>query len=91
VFVVELDLVDFEAAVPLGLVPETVGERTIGVLLGDEELHRFRVVKLGDRIQTQAQSLTRLTTTPGWASQECVDLAPGVNLPSGWCFGGWCD
>lgn len=57
---VEFDLVDFEAAVPLGLVQETVGERTIGVLLGDEELHRFRVVKLGEPIQTQAQSPTRL-------------------------------
>lgn len=90
-FVIELDVLHLEAAAPLGPVPQTILERTARVLLGDEELHRFRVVKLGDRIQTQAQSLTRLTTTPGWASQECVDLAPGVNLPSGWCFGGWCD
>jgi len=53
VFVVELNLnlVDFEEAVPLRLVPETVGERTLGVLLGDEELYRFRVVKFGERVQ----------------------------------------
>ena len=52
-FVVELNLnlVDFEEAVPLRLVPETVGERTLGVLLGDEELYRFRVVKFGERVQ----------------------------------------
>jgi hypothetical protein len=29
-----------------------------GVRLGDEELYRFRVVKLGERVQAQAESLT---------------------------------
>jgi hypothetical protein len=38
-----------EKAAPIRLVPEAVLERTLGVLLGDEELYRFRVVKLGER------------------------------------------
>ena len=46
-FVVELDLGHLEEAAPLGLVPQTILERTARVLLGDEELYRFRVVKLG--------------------------------------------
>jgi len=37
VLVVELDLGHLKAAAPLGLVPQTVLERTAGVLLGDEE------------------------------------------------------
>jgi hypothetical protein len=41
-----------ETVAPLGLVPQTILERTAGVLLGDEELYRFRVVKLGQRVQT---------------------------------------
>ena len=45
-FVVEFDLGHLEAAAPLGLVPQTILERTLGVLLSDEELYRFRVVKL---------------------------------------------
>jgi len=40
VFVVELDLGHLESAAPLGLVPQTILERTAGVLLGDEELYR---------------------------------------------------
>ena len=47
---VELDLGHLEAVAPLGLVPQTILERTLGVFLGDEELYRFRVVKLGERI-----------------------------------------
>jgi hypothetical protein len=52
VVVVELDLGHLEAVAPLGLVPQTILERTLGVFLGDEELYRFRVVKLGERVQT---------------------------------------
>ena len=48
-FVVELDLFHLEPAAPLGLVPQTILERPLGVLLGDEELYRFRVVKLRAR------------------------------------------
>ena len=61
---VELNLFHFEPAAPLGLVPQPILERTAGVLLSDEELYRFRVVKLGERIQTQAQSLT-----PQWVAR----------------------
>ena len=50
VFVVELDLLHLEAAAPLGLVPQTILERSACVLLGDEELYRFWVVKLGERL-----------------------------------------
>jgi hypothetical protein len=57
--VVELDLGHLEAAAPLGLVPQTILERPLGVLLG-EELYRFRVVKLGERVQMHAQSVTSL-------------------------------
>jgi hypothetical protein len=52
VFVVELEFVHLEASAPLGLVPQTILERPLGVLLSDEELYRFRVVKLGERKQT---------------------------------------
>ena len=51
-FVVELDLFHLETAMPLGLVPQTILKRAARVLLGDEELYRFRVVKLGERVQT---------------------------------------
>ena len=46
-----------------GLVPQTVLERTTGVLLGDEELYRLRVVKLGERVQTHRVKPIRLTPT----------------------------
>jgi hypothetical protein len=46
VLVVELDLLHLETAAPLGLVPQTILQRTARVLLGDEELYRFWVVKL---------------------------------------------
>ena len=49
---VELDVGHLEAAAPLRLVPQTILKRTLCVLLGDEELYRFRVVKLGERIET---------------------------------------
>ena len=48
---VQLDFFHFEAAAPLGLIPQAVLEHTLGVLLANEELYRFRVVKLGERIQ----------------------------------------
>jgi hypothetical protein len=65
-FVVEFDLGYLEVAAPLGLVPQTILERPLGVLLGDEELCRFRVVKFGERIQTQR--LGRYSATRGEAS-----------------------
>jgi len=46
VLVAELDLGHLEAAAPLGLVTQTILERTACVLLSDEELYRFGVVKL---------------------------------------------
>ena len=61
-FVVEFDLFHFETATPLGLVPQAILERTARVLLGDEELYRFRVVKLGQRRQTHG---TRRLKHPG--------------------------
>ena len=51
-FVVKFDLGDLEAAAPLGLVPQTILERTARVLLGEEELYRFLVVELGERVHT---------------------------------------
>ena len=39
-FVVELNLFHFEPAAPLGLIPETILERPLRVLLSDEELYR---------------------------------------------------
>jgi hypothetical protein len=48
--VVEFDLLHLEPAAPLGLVPQTILERAARVLLSDEELYRFRVVKLRERI-----------------------------------------
>ena len=49
---VELNLFHLEPATPLGLVPQTILERTACVLLCDEELYRLRVMKLGERVQT---------------------------------------
>jgi len=60
--VVKLDLLHLEAAAPLGLVPQTILKRAARVLLGDEELYRFPVVKLRERVQTHrvgAYSATR--------------------------------
>ena len=51
VFVVELNLGHLDEAAPLGFVPQAVLERALGVLLANEELYRFRVVKLRERIQ----------------------------------------
>ena len=39
---VEDDRGHLESATPLGLVPQTILERTTRVLLSDEELYRFR-------------------------------------------------
>jgi hypothetical protein len=50
--VVEFDLGHFETAAPSGLVPQTILKCAACVLLNDEELYRFRVVKLRERIQT---------------------------------------
>ena len=55
-FVVELNLFHFGAAAPLGLVPQTILERQACILLTNEELYRFRVVKLGERIQSGAET-----------------------------------
>jgi hypothetical protein len=60
VFVIELDVPHLEAAAPLGLVPQTILERTARVLLSDEELYRFRVVKLRERYRLIARDRIRL-------------------------------
>jgi len=44
------DLGHLAEASPLGLVRQTILERAARVLLGDPELYRFRVVKLGQRV-----------------------------------------
>ena len=59
-FVIELDVLHLEAAAPLGLVPQTILERTARVLLSDEELDRFRVVKLRERYRRIARDRIRL-------------------------------
>ena len=53
-FVVELNLFHFETATPLGLVPRTILQHAARVLLTNEELYRFWVVKLGERVQIYA-------------------------------------
>ncbi len=58
---VELDLGHVEAVAPLALVPQAIVERTAGVLLGDEELYCFRVVKLGERVQAHRLKPIRLS------------------------------
>ena len=73
---VELDLGHLEAAAPVRLVPQTILERTLGVLLGDEELYRFRVVKLGERVQTHRVDRIRLSV----AKQAFQGLDPGVSV-----------
>ena len=65
-FVVEFDLGHLEPAVQLGLVPQTILERTARIILSDEELYRFRVVKLGERVQTHRMG--RYSATRGEAS-----------------------
>jgi hypothetical protein len=52
VLVVELNLFHVEAATPPERVPQTILKRTARVLLTNEELYRFRVLKLGERVQT---------------------------------------
>ena len=51
-FVFEFDLGHLEEAAPLGLAPQAILERALRVVLSDEELYRFRVVKLSERVQT---------------------------------------
>ena len=55
---IELDLGHLESPAPLGLVPQTILERTARVL-SDKELYRFRVVKLGERVQAHLLLMTR--------------------------------
>ena len=47
---VKLDLLYLETATPLGLVPQTILKRAARVLLSDEKLYRFAVVKLSERV-----------------------------------------
>ena len=72
---VELDLGHLEEAARLGLVPQTILKCAARVLLSDEELYRFRVVKLGERVQTHAQSLT--ATHARIVGLRFDDLEPG--------------
>ena len=60
-FVVEFDLGHLETSAPTGLVPQTILERTAGVLLSDEELYRFRVVKFGEHVQAHRMDRIRLS------------------------------
>jgi hypothetical protein len=57
VLLVELDLFHLEDPAPLGLVPQTVLKRPLGVLLAEVELYRLRVVKLGERVQAHAENV----------------------------------
>jgi hypothetical protein len=59
VFVVELNLFHFETATPLLLVPQTILKRAARLLLANEELYRFRIVKFDERVQAHGQSLIR--------------------------------
>jgi len=77
VFVVELDLARLEAAGPLGLVPQTILERTSCVLLSDEELYRFRVVKFGECVQTHRVDRIRLSV----AKQPFQDSGVSMAVP----------
>jgi hypothetical protein len=79
VFVVELDLGRLEAAGPLGLVPQTILERTSCVLLSDEELYRFRVVKLGECVQTHRVDRIRLPVAK--QAFQCLHTAVSVAVP----------
>ena len=60
----------------LGLVPQTILKRAARVLLGDEELYRFRVVKLGERVQTHRMDRIRLPV----AKQAFQGLDTGVSV-----------
>lgn len=73
---VQLDLGHLEAAAPLGLVSQEILERTARVLLSDEELYRFRVVKLGERIQTHRMERIRLPV----AKQPFRGLDTGLSV-----------
>ena len=44
---VELDLDHLETAPPVGLIPQTILERTARILLSEEELYRFRMTRQG--------------------------------------------
>ena len=91
-FVVELNLFHFEAATPLRLVPQTILKRAARVLLGDEELYRFRVVKLGERgARTGASRRTvfgysrrskRFNVSTPVFRRPCRRGAPGVSRRS---------
>jgi hypothetical protein len=70
-FVVELDFVHLEPSAPLGLVPETILKCAACVLLSDEELYRFRVVKLGERIQTHRPARIRLVAKQTCQGSRC--------------------
>ena len=76
---VELDLGRLEAARPLGLVPQTILERTSCVLLSDEELYRFRVVKLGERVQ--AHRVDRIRLPVAKQAFQCLDTGVSVAVP----------
>jgi hypothetical protein len=76
VFVVELDIGHLEAVAPLGLVTQTILERAARVLLGDEELYRFRVVKLGERVQAHRLDRIRLSV----AKQAFQGLDAGLDV-----------
>ena len=72
---VELDRFHAKEAAPLGLVPQTILERPLGFLLSDEELYRFRVVKLGERIQThrvEPYSASRGEATVSRSRHRCL-------------------
>ena len=73
---VELDLGHLEAVAPLGLVPQTILERTARVLLSDEELYRFRVVKLRERYRRIARDRIPLPV----AKQPFQGLDTGVSV-----------
>ena len=81
VFVVELDLGHLDAAAPLGLVPQTILKRAARVLLGDEEFYRFRVVKLGERIQ--AHRLEPYSATRGEARSRHPGFGCHAEAPRG--------
>ena len=75
-FVFEFDLGHLEEAAPLGLAPQAILERALRVVLSDEELYRFRVVKLGERIQTHRLDRIRLPV----AKQAVQGLDAGVSV-----------
>jgi hypothetical protein len=76
VFVVELDLLHLETPAPLRFIPQTILERAARVLLDDEKLYRFRVVKLGERVQAHRVDRIRLPV----AKQAFQGLDTGVSF-----------